>query len=498
LATFGLLASQAISFAGFIVLARLAPPSTFGSFAAASILTGAGLLFTEAGMQAAVVQRSDRVEEAASTAFGANIVGGMCLAAIAAALAPVIGFFFHSGEIARAAAVIAGTIPINAVSIVPGALLQRRLSLRFPLVGPFEAAAYVVSAIVGLSAGLGLWALVIATYVAATTRAGVTLALSGWHPSFKLLSWEMWRSLSRYGRPVVLSSALREGGFAGSTAFVGRVLGTGELGLYRAAQRAVLQLSTAVVFGSAYVLLPVFARVRHDEKVFQDVILRALRTVTLIVFPISLVFIPLGRPFATIFLGEQWAGAGPIMMAMAGVGVALALDSVSSEAFKAVARTDLLPRMHGLTAIAPIGLMFLLRDLGGTGMGLALSLGMGAVAAYAIRGLSRVAQIPLKVLVSQILPALCSGLVMAGTVLALDREFVHAQDADGLVGFFLFGLELLLAGIVYLGFLLVSSRRSAAELKELAALLVERRSNLQSSAHAGVTAATSLDQETKP
>src|SRR5437016_1278144 len=68
LATFGLLASQAISFAGFIVLARLAPPSTFGSFAAASILTGAGLLFTEAGMQAAVVQRSDRVEEAASTA----------------------------------------------------------------------------------------------------------------------------------------------------------------------------------------------------------------------------------------------------------------------------------------------------------------------------------------------------------------------------------------------------------------------------------------------
>ena len=159
-------------------------------------------------MQAAVVQRSDRVEEAASTAFGANIVGGVCLAAVAAALAPVIGFFFHSGEIARAAAVLAGTIPISAVSIVPGALLQRRLSFRFPLVGPFEASAYVVSAIVGLSAGLGLWALVIATYVAATARAGLTLALSGWHPSFKLLSWEMWRSLSRYGRPVVLSSAL--------------------------------------------------------------------------------------------------------------------------------------------------------------------------------------------------------------------------------------------------------------------------------------------------
>ena len=115
-------------------------------------------------------------------------------------------------------------------------------------------------------------------------------------------------------------------------------------------------------------------------------------------------------------------------------------------------------------------------------MGLALSLGMGAVAAYAIRGLSRVAQIPLKVLVSQILPALCSGLLMAGTVLVLDREVVHAQHADGLVGIVLFALDLLVAGIVYLGFLVVMSRRSAAELKELVALLVERRGNSNSPA----------------
>jgi O-antigen/teichoic acid export membrane protein len=474
LAVSGLLTSQAISFAGFIVLARLAPPSTFGAYAAASIITGAGLLFTEGGMQSAVVQRSGRVEEAASTAFAANIVGAFCLAVVAAALAPLVGLFFHSGEIARAAAVMAGTIPINAAAIVPGALLQRRLSFRFPLVGPLEACAYVASAIVGLSTGLGVWGLVIATYVASCARTTAVLALAGWRPSVKLVSWDVWLSLSRYGRPVVMSSLLREIGFAGSTAFVGRVLGTGDLGRFRAAQRAVLQLSTAVVFGSNYVLLPVFARVWKDEEQFRYAIIRALRTLTLIVFPVSLVFIPLGRPFATIFLGDRWTSAGSIMMAMAGVGIALSLDSVCSEAFKAAARTDLLPRMHGLTAVVPIGFMFALQDFGAPGMGLAMSLGMGVVAAYAIRGLGRVSRTPLSLLVVQLWPAASSGLLMAATVYFLDRNVIRAESAAGAVAVGLFALDVLAAGAAYFTFLLLLSRKSVVELKVLAQLLVGR------------------------
>ena len=63
LTTLGLLMSQAISLISFIVLARLAPPATFGAYAAASILVGASMLFTEAGMQAAVIQRADRLQE---------------------------------------------------------------------------------------------------------------------------------------------------------------------------------------------------------------------------------------------------------------------------------------------------------------------------------------------------------------------------------------------------------------------------------------------------
>src|SRR5207244_5703356 len=136
---------------GFVILARLAPPLTFGVYAAASILIGASLLFAESGMQSAVIQRTDRVREAASTAFTANVVGGFALAVLAAALAPLIGLFFHNGEIGTAAAALAGTIPINAASIVPGALLARRVSFRFAFIAPLESLAYATAAITTLA-----------------------------------------------------------------------------------------------------------------------------------------------------------------------------------------------------------------------------------------------------------------------------------------------------------------------------------------------------------
>jgi O-antigen/teichoic acid export membrane protein len=482
LAASGFLTSQAISFIGFVVLARLAPPATFGAYAAASVLLGTSALFVEAGMQAAVIQRQDRVQAAASTALAANLVGGLCLAALAAALAPVIGLFFDSGDIARAAAVMAGTIPINAAAIVPGALLQRVVSYRFPFLESLGSLAYVIAGIIALSGGLGLWGLVTATYIAAATRTTAVWALSEWRPSLGLVSWSMWRSLSRYGRPVVLSAFLREVGITGTTAVVGRALGTGALGRFRAAQRLVLQSNSAIVYGSAYVLLPVFSRIWQEERRFQESILRALRTLTLIVFPLSLVFIPLGRPFATILLGERWRGAGPIMMAMAGIGVALALDSVSSEAFKAVGRTDLLPRLHGLTAILPIGLMFPLLRFGAAGAGLAMSLGMCIVAMYAIGALSQVARLPLRIILAQLRPATTCAVLMAGGVYLVDRYVVHAAHNSGLVGVCLLALDLVAAMLLYLGLLLLLSRGSVVELRDAARLLLGRVENAPSTA----------------
>jgi PST family polysaccharide transporter len=477
LAMSGYLGAQAISLVTFVVLARLAPPATFGAYAAASILLGLSALYTEGGMQAAVIHERDRVDAAASTALAANVIGGFCLTALAAAAAPLVGLFFHSFRIGVAAALMAGIIVINAASIAPGAIMRRRVSGLFPFIEIGASAAYGVVAVAALASGLGLWGLVLATYANAVVRTAMTWSLSHWRPSFALVSWGMWRSLSRYGRPVVYGLVLGELGSVGSTALVGRVLGTGDLGRFRAAQRFVLQANTAIIFGGGYALLPAFARIWPDEERLQRAVRRSLHAITLIVFPISAVFVPLGQPIAVVLLGERWRAAGPIMMAMAGIGIALALDSISVEAFKATGRTDLVPRYHGLLAIAPLPLMVALIHFGAVGIGLGQSLGMCAIGVLSTRALARLLHLPFRALAAEAAPATASAVVMAVSVLLLDRGVVHAGQSAGWAGLVLLALDLLAAGVVYLGSLAIFSHQSLLELIDLAKLLVRRPEN---------------------
>jgi PST family polysaccharide transporter len=162
------------------------------------------------------------------------------------------------------------------------------------------------------------------------------------------------------------------------------------------------------------------------------------------------------------------------MMAMAGIGIALALDSISVEAFKATGRTELLPRYHGLQAVAPIPLMAALIHFGAVGMGLALSVGMCVVAVLSTRALARLLHLHFRELAVQVVPATASSIVMAVSVFLLDRGVVHAARSNGATALALLVLDLLAAAGVYLGSLAVFSHQSVLELVELGKLLVRR------------------------
>lgn len=463
------LSTQAIAFAGFLVIARLAPPSVFGEYAAASVLLGWTMLLTVAGMQAAVVQRADRIDEAASTALAVNVVGGLLLGLVAAAAGPLVGLFFHSSRVGLAAVVLAGTVPIVALSIVPAALLQRRLAYRQALIGPLPALVYAVSAAVLLAAGLEVWALVAATYLSASARTTVAWGLAAWRPSFRLVSRAMYRELRRYGRPVFVSEVLRESGRSGSIAVVGRLLGTTQLGQFRYAQQLVNQAVLPIVFGSAHVLLPALSRIRAEEERFAAGVLRALRLLSLVVFPVTLGFAALGEPLAIILFGEDWKGAGPIIAGLAGVGVALVVNSVAEEAFKALGRPWMLPPMHALSATVPIALLVVLAPRGGLASGLAVSLGLLCVATYALVALGSATSVRFHGLLSAMAPALVGAVASTCTMALLEGRLDAA--AGGLRGLLLLMLEIGAGAFVYLLLLRVLFRRSWDEIRGVLSVL---------------------------
>ena len=189
LAGSGYALTQLITLATYLVLARLTSPLAFGQYAEAAVLVGVGLLFTESGMLAALIQRRERIDEAANTALVATLASGVAVSLLALAAAPLIGLFFRSDTVGAVAAAISGQLFLRSATVVPNAMLERELAfLRRTVVEPLAAVAFAAAAIVAMANGMGVWGLVIGNYVQIAVDAALTWALARWRPRPRLAS----------------------------------------------------------------------------------------------------------------------------------------------------------------------------------------------------------------------------------------------------------------------------------------------------------------------
>src|SRR5436190_5400656 len=95
LAASGWAGGQVLNLGIYLVLAHIATPQDFGQLTAGAIVVSLGSIFAESGMMAALIQRPDRVDEAANTALIATLAAGLGLSLIALAVSPLVGIFFR-------------------------------------------------------------------------------------------------------------------------------------------------------------------------------------------------------------------------------------------------------------------------------------------------------------------------------------------------------------------------------------------------------------------
>ena len=466
LAASGLGLSQGLNFLFYVVLARLATPEDFGHFAAATVLTGLGTLLTETGMQAALIHRRDRLEEAASTATVATVLGGICLSLVALALAPAIGWFFDSREVTEVAAAMSGWLVLTSACVVPEALMQRRFSFRRRLiVEPCAVAVFGAFAVTACASGMGVWGLVLGTYASAVTRLLLSWTLGRWRPRPGLVSFAMWRELAGYGRHVLASEFVRRSQEEVPTLLIGHSISSFALGQYRYATRVAVQPLGVLINAGAYVLLPAFARIAGEEARFRAAFLRGLRWMCVVAFPTSLVLFPLGLPLMVLCFGERWRDAGLALTALCGLAAGGALVSVSSEAFKALGRPQILTRMHLLSGALLVLFALALLPRGLVGVATAISLASLATAAWAIHTVGRLARIPLRRMLGEIWPPGVAALAMATALYPLERLVIEAHARQTLPGLALLACELVLAALVFLAALAVLAPETMRELR---------------------------------
>lgn len=475
LAAGGYLIAQVVNLAFYVVLARLLVPADFGEFAAATVLVGITLLFTESGLASAVIQRSDRVDEAASTAAFATFASGTAFSVLALATAPLVGAFFDSSTVTALAAASAGTVFLRTIASIPDALLQRRFSfLRRLVIEPATVCAFGVASVIAAANGLGAWSLVIGQYAGFTIDVLLAWSLVRWRPRWSGASFSMWRELVGYGRHILVATAVLQAGGQLSTAVVGRALGTSTLGQFRYAVRVASAPFSMLLAGAAYVLFPAFSRIADDAARLQSAFLRSLRWVCVMAFPAGLVFVPLGIPLVVVVFGDVWRGAGEALVAMCLFPAGGMLSSVVSEALKAVGQPRLLTRMHAVSAALTVLPMLALTPLGLPAASAGLSIGAISGGIYALFLMRQAAGTPLRAMLSEVWPAAVAATLAALTILPLELWVVDAEAHRTAIAVLLLFAEAATGAIVYLGILAVLAPETVRALSSGAGVLLRR------------------------
>ncbi len=457
----GYLLAQVLNLGVYVVLSRLLHPADFGRYASATVLIAFGVLFTESGMQAAIIQRRDRLEEAMSTAAAATFIGGIVLSLGALAVAPILGAVFNDSEVTLLAAAASGLIFVNTLAVVPNAILQRRFSsVRLTVVDPLEVVAFGIVSIALATAGYGPWALVIGQYAAFVTSTSLVWALARWRPQARLMSFGMWRELAAYSRHVLVSTAIsRFGGQLADTVIVGRSLGPASLGQFRYAMRIATLPWSIVQAGAGYVLFPALARISADRERLQGAFLRSLRWMVAIGFPAGLLLVPLGPSLTVLIFGRIWLPAGHAAVAMSACAGGAAISATVSELLKADGNPAPLIRINLVSAIVSALAVLALVPFGLSAAAAGLSIGALAGGGYAIRTVLGGLELSFASIRTEIWAPVVSATVMALALLPVDRLLLRPAAHGLVVGLLLLALEGVLCILVYCAMLGVLAPR---------------------------------------
>ena len=298
-----------------IVIARLLTPDDFGVQGMVLALTGFVLLFKDAGLSMATVQREEISHDEVSTLFWINTAIGVLLSLIIAAAAPILVMFYHEPRLFWVTIGSALAFLISGLGTQHGALLQR--SMRYTTMARISVYSLLVGSVVGIGmalAGCGYWSLV-----------GMTLAstIVGTAGSFFALPWipgmpkrgQGIRSMLHFGGTITLNNLLVF--LAYNTVpnmLLGRFCGTEALGLYGRAYQLVnlpmQQLNNAIY----KVAFPALSRIQNDNERVCRSFLAGYSVLLSFNTPITIFTALFAEEMIRILLGAKWIQATPVLL----------------------------------------------------------------------------------------------------------------------------------------------------------------------------------------
>ena len=342
---------QCLNVIRVIIVARIVTPADIGLIGMGALAITLVRVFTETGLQQAVIHGRDESRDTLDTAWSLLLIRNAAIAVVLAAGAGVVAGFFSEPRAEGVVRLLSVVLLLEGLTNVAVILFQQRLDFRRQALylGGGDVVEFVVT--VGLALVLrNVWALVFGWIAGAAACVVWSYVAEPRRPRF-YLNRTILAKLFGYGKWLTASSILMYILLNGDNIVVGKFIGTAALGFYQIAYTVANLPATAISHVISSVMFPAYASVQDDLPRLSRMYLRSLRMTALLSVPLAALIAALADAFVPVFLGEKWEPSIPIMQVLAVFGLMRAFGATTGSVFLAIGRPDIRTQIQTLQVI---------------------------------------------------------------------------------------------------------------------------------------------------
>jgi teichuronic acid exporter len=342
----GKFGGQIVSFGISIVLTRLLTPQEYGIMGMAMVVIMFAHVFLEMGFNRAIIQSNNITHEQLSTVFYLNGFIAIVLMGICYFVAAPLAIFYNQPMIKPVFRVISVSFLLNGLSLVPSALLYKRLHFKSNSLLTLTAA--IISGIVGVTMaynGYGVWSLVVQSLLNSFIGLILYFISAKWFPLFVFSSKSI-KPLWSYGNRLFASGVLEALYTRLDTFIIGKIFSVGTLGFYSRAQSidgTVRQFSSGIILGS---LFPYIAKYQHDKAFLKQLYLKYCHILLLISVGVSGILFLTAKPLFTILFTSRWLYSAELYQLMCIAGFVYPISSLMCNVISGVGNSSAFFRLE--------------------------------------------------------------------------------------------------------------------------------------------------------
>ena len=351
--------AQLVTFAVTIVLARLLDPALHGTIVEVTAITTILMVFVDAGMGNALIQKKDPDDLDFSSVFYFNLAFCLILYVLLFLAAPWIAVLYKEPELTPIVRVLGLTVVVAGVKNVQQAYVSKTLQFkRFFFATLGGTLASCVLSIAMAYWGYGIWALVALHLVSYAVNTAILWFTVDWRPR-RLFSFGRLKGLLAYGWKLLAASFLDTVYLQLYPLLIGARFPKEELGQFDKGRNWPDQITQSINASIDGVLLPVLSAEQDDKHRVREMTRRAIKTSSFVMMPLMAGLAVCAQPLVHLLLGEEWMPCVPFLQIFCVIYAFYPLHTANLNAIKAMGRSDVFLVLEILKKLVETGALLI-------------------------------------------------------------------------------------------------------------------------------------------